>query len=124
MEYLEPVTLPADRMLFEAGDALDALYFIEAGQVTISTGAGRTARRLQTLGAGTIVGEMWLYQSMPEVTSARADRDTQLYRLSSEAVQRMHSDDPELAAALHQLMAGRLAQHLARTDREIDLLLK
>jgi sulfate permease, SulP family len=124
VEYLEPITLPADRMLFEAGDALDAVYFIQAGQVTISTGMGRTARRLQTLGAGTVVGEMWLYQSVPETTWARADRETQLYRLSRESVQRMHSQDPELAAAVHLFMAERLAQHLARTDREVDLLLQ
>jgi hypothetical protein len=56
--------------LFEAGVALDAVYFIEAGQVTISTGVG-TARRVQTLGAGMVVGDMWLYGNVPETTSAR-----------------------------------------------------
>jgi SulP family sulfate permease len=100
------------------------VYFVEAGQVTETTSQGPNARRVQSLGAGTIVGELGLYQNGTYTSSARTDRETQLYRLSRDALEQMHANDPELVAAFHQLMAGLLAQRLSRVDHEIDLLLR
>jgi SulP family sulfate permease len=116
--------LPAGTVVYAAGDGADGVYFIEAGQVTVTVHqAGDRARRVQTLGGGTVVGEMGLYQATESATSAVTDRVTQLYRLSRRSLQKMEADDPALLAAFHQLMAGLLAQRLARADREIERLL-
>ena len=70
------------------------------------------------------VGELGLYQSGTQIRSARTDRETRLYRLSREALEQMQANDPQLLAAVHQLMASLLAQRLSRVDQDIQLLLR
>ena len=58
----EAVDLPRDAVLIRRGDAGDALYFVEHGELSVLvTLVDGTVKRVRKLGPGTVVGEMALY---------------------------------------------------------------
>lgn len=125
MHYLEQLQIPAGQFLFHRGDSPDGLYFVEYGQVSIllELDNGQT-KRLHKLGAGTVFGEMELYQGSPRSASAFTDKTSTLYCLSREALQTMQRQNPELAAAFHQFVVRLLADRLAQSTREVQTLLQ
>ena len=58
---------------------------------------------------------------------ARADviasRSTIVYRLSADALERMRTEEPQLAALLHEWIARLLAERLAANNRTIEALM-
>lgn len=120
---VERVQVSAGGAVIAQGDRRRELFFLEAGTITVTlTDADGQRRRLRTMMAGTVIGEVGLYLEVPRSASVVADTDCALSRLSSEALQRLERDDPELAAALHRLLARHLASRLAGTLRTIEAL--
>jgi SulP family sulfate permease len=72
--------LRAGGYLMHEGDEPDALYFVESGQLSaqIPRGAGREGVRLQTMHAGSMVGELGLLLGGPRSADVVADRDSVL----------------------------------------------
>lgn len=125
MSYLEKVQLGAGDYLFRQGTNPESLYFIESGQVsTIVENEGTTSQRVQTLGGGTIVGEIAFYTKSPYETSAIADKSSKLYRLGTDALEKMQSENPQVAAVFSGLTNSRLAERLANAQKEIAHLLR
>jgi SulP family sulfate permease len=124
MTYLEQVQVPVGHLLFREGDSSDALYFIESGQVTIflQLDSGQT-RRIRTLSAGTIVGEIAFYLDTPHKTSVITDQPTKLYRLSDDALTRMQQDHPQIASVFQEFVIQLLADRLVYAYDEIEELL-
>jgi SulP family sulfate permease len=113
MRYLEKLQIPANHILFETGEALDTLYFLENGQVSILSHSGTgEPKRLQTLSSGTVLGEVEFYQNVTRSVTAIADKDSSLYSLSRQNLQEMQEEHPQLAAAFHQFIAHLLADRL------------
>ncbi len=63
----------------------------------------------------TIVGEMGFYRNIP--------RSSVVYKLTREAFNRMHAQDPTAAAVLHTLIIRLLSDRLEFANREISALL-
>ena len=125
MDFLERVQVAAGEHLIQQGDQADDLYFIEQGGVTVylemEEGQGV---RLQTLGVGTVVGELSLYLDMKRSASAVADYETIAYRLTREALLAMKEDDPKLASAFHEYLVRLLSERLIFTNRLVEALLR
>jgi CRP/FNR family transcriptional regulator len=109
------VSVPADQMVFLAGDAGDGCYRVEEGLLKVSVVASEGAERiLAILGPGSIVGELSMIDSTPRSASVAALRDSKLSFISRatfepSAGQSGHvqaRDDPAGAAARHQQRAG------------------
>jgi len=113
MYYLDPLTISADQVLFSPGDAADSLYFLENGQISIVIKRqDDQIKRLQTLGTGTMFGEVEFYQNAPRLVMAVADKNSSLYSLSRTKLQKMQTNHPRLAAAFHQFSAYLLAERI------------
>ena len=124
ISYLEPVQAPAGYMLFRQGEAPEALFFVESGQLTVSLELpdGQT-KRLRTIGAGTVVGEIGLYTGAVRSASIVTDAPSKLFRLSAEALQKMQEETPQLAAAFGKFVICTLAERLSHREKELQLLL-
>jgi hypothetical protein len=77
---LEPVSVPAGRVLFRQGEPADRYYVIEHGAAEV-VGDGRVITRL---GPGDGFGEIALLRRVPRTAMVRATTDLQLYALTSD----------------------------------------
>ncbi len=77
---LEPVTVPADHVVFSQGDIGDLFYVIESGEVDV-VGDGQV---VATLGPGEGFGEIALLRRTRRTATVRARADLRLQALSTE----------------------------------------
>lgn len=106
---LTPLQLQPDQLLFQEGDAGDALYLVVRGHVKIFTrNALDEITVLQQLGPGAHFGEMALIDQRPRSASAMAIDEMALLMLKREDFQSVVAQHPALALALMQEMAARL----------------
>jgi sulfate permease, SulP family len=125
MRYLEVQEIDAGYELIRQGDSSDDLFFLESGRLTAQLRRpDGEAVRLQTMGPGTLVGEVSLYQGTARTASVVSEAPSRLRRLTREGLADMERDDPELAAALHRLIARLLASRLADTQSTVRALLE
>lgn len=75
------------------------------------------------MGAGTVVGELGLYLGYPATASVVTDQPSTLYFLSADSLKRMEEASPEIAAALHKLIARTLGERLATMNETVEALL-
>ena len=124
MSYVESREVPAGQALITEGETSEALYLVEHGQFTVirELDDGHT-RRIRTMGAGTIIGELGLYRQAVPMASVVADQPSRVYQLSRVALDRMQTDDPALAAKFHQFIARLIAERLVTTSEAVDMLL-
>ncbi|HEY9609528.1 SLC26A/SulP transporter family protein [Allocoleopsis sp.] len=125
MKYLELLKIPEGEFLFRQGDSCDGLYFVESGQVSVvlELPSGQT-KRLQTYNSGTIIGEMGLYGNAPRSASVVADQFSHLYYLSTQAFERIETEEPRLAASFHKFIVNLLAERLKHSKEELQNLLQ
>ncbi|MBS0612462.1 MAG: patatin-like phospholipase family protein [Proteobacteria bacterium] len=109
-------SLPAGRVLFDAGSRPDGLYLVVGGRLGVQREPG--TEWLSSIGRGELIGESgWL---LGEPRSARivALRDSELLWIEAEALHRIAGAAPTLALALARLCAHRLRrQH--RQERRV-----
>jgi SulP family sulfate permease len=122
--YLERVELPHGTVLIRQDEPPDDVYVVGSGRLSVEMEtADGTRMRLRTVNAGVVVGEVAIYTGVPRTADVVAETPSVVYRLSGAAIERMESEDPELAAALHRWLAGILSDRLRDTLREFDALL-
>ncbi|HWK46645.1 MAG TPA: SulP family inorganic anion transporter [Stellaceae bacterium] len=123
--YLERRTLTAGDVLIRQGDTADALYFVEAGTVSVQLERpGQPNLRMRTTTAGTLVGEMALYRGGTRSASIIAEDACLVARMSAASLARMEQDDPELASLLQRFLIMQLADKLADSNRLLDIALR
>ena len=119
-KYLEVLLLQPGDYLFSQGQSADCLYLLSSGRVTILfKSAEGVELRLRTMLGHTLIGEMGLYRSAPRGASVIADEPTTVYRISSQSMQRMETEEPELAHAFHKFVIRTLAARLDFANREV-----
>ena len=124
MKYLELKAIPEGEYLMRQGDPPTEMYFVEEGMVTAQLqGEDGQIVRLRSIRGGTTVGEMGLYMRTPRTADVIASRSTIAYRLSADALERMRTEEPHLAALLHEWIARQLAERLAANNRTIEALM-
>lgn len=119
-KYLRPRTLKVGEKLIQQGDSAEAMYFVESGEFTalLELVGGRVIR-LRRQGAGTVVGELGLLLGVRRTATVLAERDSLVHELRAGDLQRMKSEDPELAAEFYQVLARWLAEKLVHTNQSL-----
>ncbi|MBI1379176.1 MAG: glutaminase A [Frankiales bacterium] len=107
-------------VLFEEGAAPDGLYFVAAGSVSVDVRTRRPSgrRRITTIGAGSMFGELALVDGLPRSTRVSAVGPTICHVLSPAAYAEMRETAPAACAELTLALARALSQRLryATTD--------
>jgi SulP family sulfate permease len=113
---------PGDYLMVE-GDEPDCLYFVESGQVTAQLEyPDRLPLRLESLGSGRVVGEIGFYLGQARTASVIVDKPGVVYRLTEAALGEIEREEPQIASALHRLMASLLAQRATHLIQVVDAL--
>lgn len=124
MGYLERVQVDANQILFTQNQQSDTLYFVESGQITtfLQLDDGQT-RRLQTSGAGTIIGETAFYLNTNHKTSGIADQDSKIYYLTKSNLYKMQQENPQASVVFQEFLIRQLSERLVYAYAEIEELL-
>ncbi|MBA2667519.1 MAG: SLC26A/SulP transporter family protein [Trueperaceae bacterium] len=121
--HLERLELGAGRTCIIQGDASDDLFFLATGRLTARLHApDRPSVRLETMHAGTLVGEIAFYTGSVRGATVVADEASVVYRLRRSELAAITSRDPFVAAAMHRLLAGHLAARLTHLQRIVAAL--
>jgi SulP family sulfate permease len=117
LAYLEPSRVGKGTHLIRQRDPSESLYFIESGRVTarLELANGKSIR-LRSMGPGTVVGEVGMFLGGQRMASVVTEDDCAVYRLTSQALDRMRDEDPPLALAFHQFLVRLLAERLTTTS--------
>jgi CRP-like cAMP-binding protein len=101
--------LSADSVLFHRGDAGDALYIIDEGEVKIvreNEQGGEVV--LNRCGPGETIGEMSLFDQEPRSASIVAVTDSEVLELKREAFFELLDQRPDVSLILLQSLSSRL----------------
>ncbi|HYH27473.1 MAG TPA: SulP family inorganic anion transporter, partial [Actinomycetota bacterium] len=122
--YLQRLEVARGHELMAQGAVGNDLYFIEAGRVAAELVTPEGARtRIRGIHPGTVVGELGMYLGTRRTASVVAETDAVLHRLTREQLDRMQTEEPMLAAALHRALARLLAERLSASIGTIEALL-
>lgn len=124
MSYLEKLERDQYHILINQGDPPDCMYFIDSGEVTTRLEMSRGKfLRLKSQRSGTMVGEMGLFLNQPRTATVVVSEPSVLYKLSTEAYNRMMTKDHDLAFHLHQWIGRVLATRIAENNSTLEVLL-
>jgi SulP family sulfate permease len=116
--YLETKKVAAGETLISQGDESTDLYFVQIGQVSVMLEADHGTRiRLHTMTMGTVVGELGFYLQTQRSASVIVDVFSIVHRLSTDSIDRMKSEDPQLAIELHEMLTRIIAARLVNTNQ-------
>jgi NTE family protein len=106
---MEPVAVPAGKILFEQGATGDALYTLVSGVVGVSA-RDHTGRptRIARLRPPEIFGEMALLSDAPRAATVIALRDAHLLKLTRDAFEAVIAEHPQTLLYLARMLADRL----------------
>jgi SulP family sulfate permease len=121
--HLEHVELPDGTVLIHQGESPDDVYVLASGRLRVETVTDRGTRmRLRTLRPGVVVGEVAMYSGVPRTADVVAETPSVVLKLSKDSIERIETEDPELAAALHRWLATTLAGRLGESLKAFDAL--
>ncbi len=107
--------------LFKKGDEANSMFFIESGKITILIVLGKNNYiRLQTLGGGTVFGEMGLYSNAPRSATAVARQASVLYELDGRYFALLQKKYPKVAAKFQGYIISTLAARLATSNQTLQ----
>jgi CRP/FNR family cyclic AMP-dependent transcriptional regulator len=110
-DLLESVDCRAEQTLFRAGDAGNAMYIIERGQVKISVKAADGHElTVAELGPGEFFGEMAMLDGQPRSANATALEDSRLAILSRKHFMSFMEGNSHVALQMLSALAHRLRQ--------------
>jgi len=111
----EEVSVAANEVIYELGDASDSLYIVLKGRVRLHRGD----EDLSGASANEPFGTWALFDSTPRVTSATALEDTCLLCVDREDFLELLSDHVRITEAVMGAIVGRLRGLLDRVGSEI-----
>lgn len=116
-DYLYQEKVRAGETLIEVGDPAQDIFILESGSLSVKTvGLEHKTIILRGLEPGSVFGEMALYLGGSRSASVVADSNATVSRLSGDSLRRMEQEDPQLAMAVHKLLAKLLATKLRQTN--------
>ncbi len=123
LPYLERRVVAAGTYLMRQGDAPNDLYFVESGQVRAQLEQpGMLPVRLETMGAGRVVGEIGYYLGQARTASVVAETDCVVYRLGVDKLQMMEVAAAEVASVLHRLIIRFLSERVTHLVTAVQAL--
>ena len=123
---LQPVAVPAQGVVFHAGDSDRDLWVLEAGHITLATvWPPERGLRLATVGPGMAFGEMAFLNGAARTASAGAEQlPAELVRLSRSDFDTWAQQYPEAALRVMNNLAMMGARRLAVTTRQLRAVLE
>lgn len=112
---LQPRLLLPGTEFIREGAVGDSMYFISHGEVEVTSGDGRTV--YDTLGPGSIVGEMALLMNAPRSASVRTRGYCDVYVLAKQDFLRVLQDHPNFKAYIDRTIRRRLGKITARRTK-------
>jgi CRP-like cAMP-binding protein len=92
-----PVNKYKGTHLFREGDLADSCFIIEEGEVELYRNNGSDRSVVSRIGAGSVVGDIAMFQERPYLSSARAIRNTRVLRLERDRLVPLLLSRPVLA---------------------------
>ncbi|MDH3402454.1 MAG: cyclic nucleotide-binding domain-containing protein [Acidobacteriota bacterium] len=106
---VEWIDLERGELLFDRGDAGEAMYVLLRGRLAaVSAGADGAEHELAQIGRGECVGEMGLLTGSRRSVAVRALRDSRLVRFSRESFDRVVARFPQALAGVTKVLVQRL----------------
>lgn len=119
-KFMQHLEMKAGAVLLNEGDAVDYVYFIESGEVSIQTvRPGKKAKVLRIQSAGTVFGEIGIYSSDTATATVVVSKDAALYRMSKSDLDRLDREDPQLSIVVHRLIAKTLGRKLRQVNSSL-----
>ena len=118
-EVAQFLSVPKDKIIFNAGDQADAVFVVASGKVKIvvTTPDGKELI-LAMLGAGQVFGEMALLESGPRSASVITETAVELLAINRADFQRILASEQSIS---HRLLAI-LSQRLRRANSKMQSL--
>jgi hypothetical protein len=104
----EPHALAAGAVLFHQGDAVDFLYIVRRGGLSVKAGSEERAR----LGPGECVGEMAVLTASERTATVETVEATQLLRFDADDFLQLLDNYPEIGRSLLRALVRRLAKSM------------
>jgi NTE family protein len=111
---LKQVRYPQGAIIFREGEAGDAMYLVESGQLEVATGVAQNKQALAYLGPGSFVGEIALLLGQPRSATLSVVIDADLWVLRKQDLEELLDEYPSLA--LH--FTRELGQRLVTTSHQ------
>ncbi len=119
-QNLRPLRLPPDTVIFQQDDSGGTACLVLSGRVEIRLIVPTCPDRvLDTVGPGSIIGEISLLTGTPRTASAVTLTETELWEISHPALEQALAEGRAWATRFVLAMAETLALRLAAVDREI-----
>ena len=107
----EPKTFNSGDVVMKQGDEGDGMIVITRGSVKVSIGD----IVVDIMGRGAVIGEMSVLAGVPRTANVMADSGVNALWLSTEAMQAIIADSPELGGSLWKTAGMRFAENLLGT---------
>lgn len=102
--------VPAGDRVYRVGEAGDALYFVEQGEIELTAeNAMGVIEEKARVGGNGFFGEMSVLTGQIRTEDATATRNTNLWFLNKADLEQVSAQNPALSKALSQALASRLA---------------
>ncbi|CAN7201663.1 cyclic nucleotide-binding domain-containing protein [Mesorhizobium sp. LjNodule214] len=98
----ETTLLQANHKLYREDDVADSAYIVVSGRLVLYREQNGERIPINTVGPGTILSELALIADTNRLTSASAEIDSEVLRLSRKMFRRILEEYPEIAVQLHQ----------------------
>lgn len=105
--------LPAGSKLIQKGQPIDALYIVLSGLLQVSMTS--PDREIDQLTSGEVVGEISFLDTRPPMATVTALRDSLVFSIPREQLQRKLKEDSEFSAHFYRAIALFLADRMRNT---------
>lgn len=103
--YLERMSVPEGLVLFNQNEEADGLYLIESGVLRASYKfAEHTPRIEESMVPGALAGELSALAGLPRNATVAVERQAVLWKLSTESMRRLETENPEMSRLFIQLV--------------------
>jgi hypothetical protein len=118
-DYLEVQQVNQWTVLFNQGDASDAMYLLMSGELRARMMAGGKETILSTFSPGDFFGDMALFDHGPRSADVLANVDSTLLKLSATQFERLTREMPALATPFLQATARTLAARIRADNKRL-----
>ena len=119
LRAIQPTKLAANDYLFKEGDAGDAAYVIESGEVDVLLERREATIPLATLGPDAVIGEIALLDGQPRTASVRACGDVSLFRIDKTEFDFLRRNLHPAAYKVVRIIAVEVCERLRGTNQLI-----
>ncbi len=122
-QFLRPRVFEAGAMVARKGQRAGEIYLVTHGDLSVTLDLpGGERRRLATVSAGMLFGELAALDRGPRTADVRADTAVECYELSPEGLERLGHTDPALKSVLLANMLRTVTRLARRMNDELVLL--